>query len=71
MTDARLGGLGREALVAETGSVRLGGLSREVLISGVTPVLLGALVREVLLVSPPPPAGPRLQTSVTVTIGAA
>lgn len=66
-----LAGLGREALVTADGSVRLGGVARETLISGVTPVLLGALAREVLLVSPPPPAGPRLQTSVTVTIGAA
>lgn len=34
MTDARLGGLGREALVSSVGEARLGGLAREALISG-------------------------------------
>jgi hypothetical protein len=34
MTDARLGGLGREALVSNVGEARLGGLAREALISG-------------------------------------
>lgn len=51
MTDARLGGLGREALVAEAGNVRLAGLAREVLVSGATSALLGGLAREVLLYS--------------------
>jgi hypothetical protein len=35
MTDARLGGLGREALVADSGQVRLGGLVREALVAGI------------------------------------
>jgi hypothetical protein len=34
MTDARLGGLGREALVAEAGDLRLGGVVREALVAG-------------------------------------
>jgi hypothetical protein len=34
MTDVRIGGLGREALVSEVGEVRLGGLAREALHSG-------------------------------------
>lgn len=34
MTDARLGGLGREALVSDTGQARLGGIAREALVSG-------------------------------------
>jgi hypothetical protein len=35
MTDARLGGLGREALIAEAGQLRAGGLVREALVAGV------------------------------------
>lgn len=35
MTDARLGGLGREALVAESGELRSGGIVREALIAGI------------------------------------
>src|SRR5262252_96028 len=35
MTDARLGGLGREALVSDTGQGRLVGLAREALVSGI------------------------------------
>lgn len=35
MTDARLGGLGREALVSDVGQVRLGGIAREALVSGI------------------------------------
>jgi hypothetical protein len=35
MTDARLGGLGREALVADAGQVRLGGVVREALVAGI------------------------------------
>ena len=35
MTDARLGGLGREALVSDVGVARLGGLVREALVSGI------------------------------------
>lgn len=35
MTDARLGGLGREALVSSTGELRAGGLVREALVSGI------------------------------------
>lgn len=35
MTDARLGGLGREALVSSVGEARLGGLAREALVNGV------------------------------------
>lgn len=34
MTDARLGGLGREALVSSTGQLRAGGVVREALVSG-------------------------------------
>ena len=64
MTDARIGVLGREALVTDPGEPRLGGLAREVLVSGVTPVLLGVLVREVLLVSTA--ISTPAQTAVTV-----
>lgn len=35
MTDVRIGGLGREALVSDVGQVRIGGVVREALISGV------------------------------------
>jgi hypothetical protein len=35
MTDARLGGLAREALVADSGQVTLGGIVREALVAGV------------------------------------
>jgi len=35
MTDARLGGLGREALVSSTGELRVGGVAREALVSGI------------------------------------
>jgi hypothetical protein len=34
LTDARLGGLGRESLVSDAGEARLGGLAREALVSG-------------------------------------
>jgi hypothetical protein len=34
VTDARIGGLGREALVSDSGSIRLGGVYREALVSG-------------------------------------
>jgi hypothetical protein len=34
LTDARLGGLGREALVADAGQLRVGGLAREALVAG-------------------------------------
>jgi hypothetical protein len=34
VTDARLGGLGREALVADAGQLRVGGVVREALVAG-------------------------------------
>lgn len=66
MTDARLGGLGRETLVAEAGNTRLGGVARETLVSGLTPVLLGSVAREVLLWSLPVVGG---QTAVSINTG--
>lgn len=69
MTDARLGGLGRETLVTADGSVRLGGVAREALLSGVTPVMLGALAREVLLMSPLVVAAVGRNVAVSINTG--
>lgn len=55
-TDARLGGLGREALVADTGIARVSTLAREALLSGDTAALLMGLAREALLYDLPPPS---------------
>jgi len=49
MTDARFGGLARETLDAQTGTVRLAGVVREALVFVDTDALFTSVTREVLL----------------------